>query len=659
MASAVLSLEQASLDAQTPSDKSTQTWYDLRALGSAGAIWAGLNSYFELQNGSTGSQLTESVEKVNAIEERLHEACLQVSNLLHHTISLAEFTAAWFQQYPNPPSGDKLAQTIANIHLEKSIKSCQKAESTAAQATTTLFEVNRRAWDLQRYFDFQIDECQRKIESAQAAAASETQNPQPPVWVVTGGPLVLLKWVTERKREISDNLIVTLREPNVTLTSITKMKEGGVTFDSHLIPWMEMVQNISQSLDSIHRMLQDAQGSSIENTALHLQLRKIDWSQIAQCSKDVFRIIQSKYSGAQSLAPDFQDAIVNVWHTDAIEQEVKVQDPNKEALTAAFSPDTHLASILSSQTKECKEIYQQVDDVLQSPVLRDIVDHGDNTQTPKVALSDVAMKLRQQYVKIISMEYDTIQQLYSISVLQSRRIEHLQQGRIQLKVLLNNTLASVQMALEPAQRTLAKFKDAASELGETNKVDEILAKIQSIGTKFATGDEALRDQITKEIAEVVTTNFMTGATLFDSGAPDPICQRLALHMNIKVPIEMMSQGLKHTLDKLSHEDLEKTIEALKSVASDLNSSQNRLAALRLPFINVVAGMQRLTASVGDMETALQSVKEKIELFNNISLSKDDVSNISKGWDAVRDGCDGWMDMFNRQGISPLTFSYEQ
>ncbi|GFF42761.1 hypothetical protein IFM51744_05253 [Aspergillus udagawae] len=643
-------LQQTSLKAEHLQEVSTGAWYDVPALTNAGTLWAGFNPHAQLQGVSMLSQSAGS----NAVEEILNEARPQVVELLQQTVLLAKTAEAWADKYPSAPTGDQLAD--AQQYQAKSIDACQKAESAAAQANNAFVEVNHRAQAFQQDLDVRIGECEGKINNAKAVAENERSNIRVPFEVVFAGGMATVYWLDMKKKEISDKLNATVNGLNATISTFAKSKESGVTFQGHLLTWQEMVHKVSHDLAFVYHILAGVEGQLMENPDLYREFIKIEWDELAKNSNDVLTVIGVHSPEAQPVVLRASDAVANVWHADAV-----ANGSNKEALIAAVSSNTRLGGVLAAQAKECKDAFQQVNVVLGLPWIQDIVGYWDDSKAEKATLFDVAMKLRRQYVQMIGMEYQTVQQLYSVSILQAVRAENVQRGRLPLGVFLDSTLTSIRSAMQSAQHTSGRFQALAANFESTvaiisKNVDEITTKIASINTQIATSTKALRDKIIAEVADVIAIAFATGAMLVAFGVVGPVGATLTLAAKLGTTAALTAASIKLTLDSLSLDDLVETIEGLKSVRSGLETSRDKLAAVKPFFANVVAGVQGLTGTVAEMAAALQKIKDQIRLWKEVSLTEDDVVKISKSWKGVRNDCLEWMDMVHSQGITPMNLS---
>ena len=260
------------------------------------------------------------------------------------------------------------------------------------------------------------------------------------------------------------------------------------------------------------------------------------------------------------------------------------------------------------------------------------------------------------------MQYESVEKLYSLSILQGFRAKNARAGRLPVKIFVNNTLDSLRAALKSSQNANTAFQANNAEFQKVvtliqNNIDEIEKRIAALDSQIDTADKQLRDKIINEIADVVAIAFATGALLISFGVIGPgIAAVMGLGAKLAASAAVIAASTKLVLDSLGIDDLIKFIAGLKTTKVKLQDSVDDLKKVQPFFKNVVMGVGAITGTVEDMTTSVQHVYDDLTLWQVIALTDDDVSAIQKSWDELRDDCLIWMDMVHAQNINPMTAS---
>ncbi|KAM0125120.1 hypothetical protein ACHAO1_010755 [Botrytis cinerea] len=646
-------LHEASLSMEHFAQVSTGIWADIPALTNAGAMWAGLNKHL----GANSSAIplfvvSSSIAGANEVEGSLNECRPQVISLMRQTLQLAEVSQSWAEKYPTLPEDAQKPE--AQKYQDEAIKACQAAENSSAKANNAFIDLNNKAQAFQRSLDSQIGARKGQINAANANANALKRNLSPPWYVYLGGLVTIGVWMATETAKINDQLNSTVDHLNSMISELTSAKSSGINFDGESLTWQDMVQNVSHDMFFIYNILTGVEGQLMEDPNLYASYIKVEWSQLAENANNVLTIL-----GAHSPATLFTVQGSGLKKLRAVSRSTSTGD--KKKLIASVSSSGKLGSTLATQSKQCQDAFKQINIVLGLPWIQDVVGYWDDTKTSKATLFDITANLKREYAHMIGMEYDTVQKLYSLSILQSARAQNVQNGKLPMNVFINYTLTSLCAALKSAQSTSQKFKDSAKDFENivsiiSKNIDDISSKIAGLDTKIDEANKTLRDKIIGEIADVIAIAFATGALLVALGVFGPVGAAVALGTKISATATLTAASIKLILDSLSIDDIVKTIEALKATRKDLQTSKENLTKVKPFFTNIAQGVDALTDTVTDMATTLQNVNDNIDIWKEVALTKDDVAEIQKSWDEVKDDCLVWMDMVHGQGINPVTMS---
>lgn len=646
-------LHETSLSTEKFAQVSTGLWADVPALTKAGAMWAGFNKRL----GASSSAIpllavSSSIPGANEVEGSLNECRPQVVSLLQQTLQLAQVSQSWAEKYPTIPAGAQKPE--AQKYQDEAIKACQAAEDSSAKANNAFIDLNHKAQAFQQGLDSQIGALQGQIGAANAKADASKKNLSPPWYVILGGAIAITVWRATETKSINHQLKSTVDHLNSMISQFDSAKSSGINFGGEFPTWQAMVQKVSYDMLSIYNILTGVEGQLMEDPNLYASFIKVEWSQLAKNANEVLTILVA-HSPVTLLTVQGS----GLEKPRAVSRSTSTDD--KEKLIASVSSNGKLGSTLATQSKQCQDAFKQINIVLGLPWIQDVVGYWDDAKTSKATLFDITTNLKREYVHMIGMEYDTVQQLYSLSILQSVRAQNVQNGKLPMNIFINGTLTSLRAALKSAQNTSRTFKDNAKEFENivsiiSKNIDDISSKIAGLNTQIDTANKTLRDKIIWEIADVIAIAFATGALLVAFGVLGPVGAAVALGTKIAATATLTAASIKLVLDSLSLDDIVMTIEALKATRDDLQTSKENLTKVKPFFTNVAQGVDALTDTVTDMATMLQNMSDNVDIWKEVALTKDDVVAIQKSWDEVKDDCLVWMDMVHGQGINSVTMS---
>jgi prefoldin subunit 5 len=264
---------------------------------------------------------------------------------------------------------------------------------------------------------------------------------------------------------------------------------------------------------------------------------------------------------------------------------------------------------------------------------------------------------------MVVMEYQTVEQLYSLAILQGQRAENVKNGRITLQVFINNTVTSLRAALKAAQSASGEFQASSGAFDQVvviiqKNIDEIAEKIKKINENIDLNNKALRDKIIWEVADTVAIVFSTAALIASLGASSAVVAVVTTATRLGLGAAAIASGIKLVIDSLDLDELIKTIQALKQSRTDLQTSLENLTAVKPFFEKVVTGVDALASTVDDMALSIQIISDNVDLWKETTLTTEDVTTIHDSWIDIQNDCLNWMDMVHSQGINPVTKSLE-
>ncbi|KAF2224663.1 hypothetical protein BDZ85DRAFT_272766 [Elsinoe ampelina] len=654
----------SAVDAQVMSTQqlasiSSGLWYDVPALNNSGSIWSGFAKSLGIQGNAALAMSSEVTNQVSGIEGRLDDVRPVVVQLVEDTLSLAKTAQAWATAYPNVP--DAASRPSAQVYQDNAIATCQKAQASAATANNSFNDFNHQAQDFYNSLEMQVNATNDSMQTARNAADNQKNNLSPPVWVYLGGPAAVLLWEQGQKADIDNDLNKKLQVLSQNIAQLQSMEQSGTSFNGNALTWQNMVQTVSKNLFNVYSVLTDVQGQLMEDPNLYRQFITFEWSKLVDDSQNVLTILGAQ-SPASSLMVIQSPTALKSQASSTLSVANLRATPDKSTLITALSTNTNLGPQLSTQIKQCQDAFNQLNVLLTLPYMSDIVGYWNSEKTDKVTLQDVTQNLKREYVNSISMQYDSVQQLYSLAILQGFRAQNVQKGKLPMNVFINNTVESLKAALNSVKSANATFQQNSAQFTKVvnliqSNIDTLTTRIAGLDTQIDAANKQLRDKIINEVADVVALAFATGALLISFGVIGPATAAvMSLGAKLAATAAVIAASTKGILDGLSIDDLVKLIAGLKSTKDTLQESVDELKAVQPFFKTVVQGVSAVTGTVGDMALSVQTLSDDVGLWKTVALTQDDVAAIQGSWDDLRDECLEWMDMVHGQGINPVTRS---
>lgn len=628
-------------------------WFDTSALRSSATVWGTPSQNYSkfTQAGvialRSANHADVIMEHTNAIDGSLDSVRGYVVGMLTSVIDMGKTIQEWSDEFPSMPSTAVQTQAVSRLQ-RRAVEMCEEAQHNAALANNTFADFTNHAREYQQDIEGELQAKGDAVNSRNAAADAQLHGLSPPWYVMLGGPAAIAIWIAVETKQIKDSLQAAVSNLENSMNDLKQLMSSGTTFGGQVQTWIGMTQIVSGHLGSVYDILSGVWGQLLENTTIYEQLMKTEWSQITEDAQDVLKIL--------NVGQVLKSPVLNARFAM-----LAASPPVKNLLIQAVLPSVNLGSRIRSQAHDAHECFLHLDHLLQMPYTKDIIGYWDASNTTRHTLFEVSTSLRTEYIQMIATEYDTIQNLYNLSILQDYRARNVMDGRLSLPLFVQGTLQSIRAALKAANNTSTKFGNAAAQFEYVlsvidNNIKEIESKISGLDKDIEKAEAGLRDKIIAIIADTIALAFSTAAVLLAFGFIGPVGATVALAVKIGASAAVTASTIKLVLDTLSLTDLIQTIQALKSLRGTLSQSIDGLKAVQPIFKNVVAGVKELTSTIEQMHVSLQKVADNLDISQQIVLTYEDAETIQHGWMMVREDAQTWMDVINEQGISPVSFS---
>ncbi|TFK60537.1 hypothetical protein BDN72DRAFT_904873 [Pluteus cervinus] len=640
-------------------------WFDLPALHASSNIWISASQNFTKSAGVLDApqilgpfneQVTVSA---NDLDSSLDQARSSVTQSLQSIIGMGNTIVTWAEQFPDPPTDPADIEKL-NAYRDQAVKACGDAQHQAASANNSFVDFNHKAADYQQNLETQVNVNNNAIVAANAKCDQDIHDLSPPWHVVLGGFLTILYWTENQRKSICDDRDNAVNRINAQIAALRALESSGVTFNGHVITWTEMVQTISGKLGLIHNTLVGVWGQLLEDPSLYHSFLQQEWAQLVQSATDVLAILNNSKTPVALWAVPRQTALIASLEVHPVPHAVLAAAPPPPSPTqrvvSAVTPSNQLGDTIASQAEQATAFFTELDVLLKLPFMKDIIGYWNDDKTQKQTLYDVTVSLRSDYVNMIALEYNAVQSLQNLALLQDFRAGNVVNGRLPIKTFVQSTLTSIRAAAKASTTVNDKFKDSAKDFAAilriiNTNIITVEQQISDLNDRIGDAEKAERDKIISIIADAIAIAFTSAVLLASFGVIGPAAAALDLAVQIGAGATSVASGVTAVLDTMSPSDLIKLIQSLKATRTVLQESIDQLKKVQPLFSDVVSGVSILNTTVQDMQDVLVNVQSDVDL-GSIAFTQEDAEGVQVAWQKIRDDTQTWLDTVNRQGIVP-------
>lgn len=622
----------------------TGMWFDVPNSNSSGTVWGNLPPTILQHTLALSTDIPEAIMiRGSQIGEALDAVKSYVVGMLEKVVELGEAIHSLSETCPQVP-GVNQAGVIGDLQIQ-AIKNCEKAYDYAAMMNNFFIDFNSRTPQLQHHREMKINSDAIARGGANPCSRVNIWGLSQPWCVNSSGIIhVVISWIGDEKRGILDRL-------NRSIINLNAFRQSGLSFSPQT--WVEMCRAVNGNLSSVYNILSGIWQQLLEDPKLHADSVGIEWDQLASNANDALAILHAP-ALPQTPVPGLLEHL-------APAPLARTPKSSCRALINAISPTKTLGFELRAQAENAREAFEKIEVLLRLPYSKDIIGYWDHYKTERKTLFDVVKTLYTEYVQMVATEYDTVQSLYSLSILQEARANSVVKGELPLDVFVEVTLQSVKVALRAANDTSMQFGKSSEQFDFImgvieSSINEIETKIEKLNDKIELAEEKLREMIVWVIADVIALSFATAALIVSFGMTGPVSEALILSAKIGASAAETAASVKLALDSLSLADVSRIIASLKAIHRSLKTSVVNLKTVQPLFKVVVTGVNELTTPLSDMKSILEKTMDNLGLLDQLSLTAEDAEEIGVAWAGVRDDAQFWMDVINAQGISPIMFS---
>lgn len=431
------------------------------------------------------------------VNATIYEARSNAVNMTSKVLNLAETAQQWTKKIPEfAETEDQLLEAAS--HQRLAVQSCLEASKFATQANNSFSMVTRKTQELQYELQVRMAECDGRINALNNNMQAIKQDAQKPsVWWLVPGAFVL-----KMRHELT-----AVQEKIASETKLRAALAQGLTsnisFQGQSETWVKSCRRISSDLGSVYNILTAIRLQLEEDPHLYLEIMNIQWQTLRQNAEEVLQM-----AGVSNVLPQ-RDMMV-------LEDAQIVPSTTSSAIVRVLSPEQSLKTQFTSQANDAEAVWASIDKLQVLPWTHDIVAYWDGEEGQSVTLSGTIQAVRRSYVQTMATEYDAVQQLHALAIMQSLRAKNAARGRVSAHAVLRTTQLSLQMAKKAANlarknyaRSSADFSAAVERAKATAK--DISNKIGTVNQHLIATDKQQRDRVIGIIIHGALAGFATGA----------------------------------------------------------------------------------------------------------------------------------------------------
>ncbi|TFK59924.1 hypothetical protein BDN72DRAFT_883804 [Pluteus cervinus] len=603
-------------------------WFDLPTLNGASNVWMSSTQNFVKNTGVLAASNTLALQSI---------------------IGVGNIMVTWSTQFPTTPTNPADIAKL-NLYKDQAVKACEDAQGQATLANNSFDDFNHKATAYQQNLEAEVNGSTNQIAAENAQCEQEISDVSPPWYVVLGGPAAIIAWTESEKSDIRQ------RRDEASLES------SGTVFSGHVLSWIEMVQTISGNLGSIHNTLVGVWGQLLEDPVMYSGFMQGEWAKLVRNTEDVLAILNNSSATVALWAVPRQTAIKNSLKVHPVPHQpilavAKPTPTTSQRVVAAVTPHSKLGSAIVTQANQAARFFVELDVLFKLPFMKDIIGYWSWNKSEKHTLDDVTVALRSDYINMIASEYNAIETLQTLAVLQDFRSTNVVSGKLPVKTFVSATLTSIRAALKATTTTNVKFKASAKDFEAVLRVvntniSTVEQHISGLCNKTDEGEKAEREKVIRIVADAIALVFSSSVLLTSFGVIGPVgaALDLAVRAGVGAGAASVGAGVRTVLDSLSSYDLDKVVTSLKATGHTLQHGVDQLKKVQSLFGAVVMGVSGLNRIIQDMQGGLVAVQSDVDFGRGVKYTQEDSKGVQVAWRRVCDDAQVWLDVVIKRGV---------
>ena len=111
---------------------------------------------------------------------------------------------------------------------------------------------------------------------------------------------------------------------------------------------------------------------------------------------------------------------------------------------------------------------------------------------------------------------------------------------------------------------------------------------------------------------------------------------------------------KALFNKLTLEELSTLVSMVQVAVAVMERALNTIEEIQAPLDSLVRSIVSIAVNLKTMDNNCKQFVRDMDPQAEIPVSKDDAQEMGKQWQAIAEASEAWLDVFNAQGISPIS-----
>lgn len=365
----------------------------------------------------------------------------------------------------------------------------------------------------------------------------------------------------------------------------------------------------------------------------------------------------------------------------------------KGSFIDVISPPPSLHQLMSAQTKDFRTAWEALNGLRAINFSDDVGSHWDSQVNHKVTLLDVIELLISSHTQLVARHYNTVERISTMSLTQGTRSNNLAKGKISLQVALKSTSTAISATRKQAAQVNALIGQISPEIAnnlERTKasIDQLKQAIENVDLATGGRDSASRKKVVGTIAKACLTAFATGvlvssAAYAASRGTDFESIPAAILVGTKKSDALTEKHIKTVQDawnsfrgilrsvwdfvsaaeigtalfnKLSDRELSVLLQILRIAIAFMERTVASLESAQKPLDELRSSIANRSDILNDMHNRYLKYEQSLKTTKPMPFSVQDAAVVAGKWNEVAENCEQWLDVFNDQRISPLSFT---
>ena len=645
----------------------TSAWMNIEELKAN----ANLFNSSELQRAMSSLRLAgeQSIAAASRSVGVLIQTKISLFAMAKNTVDLARIMSQWQELEVDAKTEEQRERQVAKFQPD-AVRFCSLCRDTVGEVNNALVGFNHAVQDYHESLGLEVNMFRERISGEMTAMRSELDGLRDNIpWTVKylGGPAALMLWLGDQTSQIRGKHEGKVQELQVTISQLQEAQKSGLTFRQHAVTWLDMAQTMSRRLGDVYSTLTTMKGALIESPVVYHQLLNNNWKELGSSASGILSMLGLEHEAQDqqtttinAIAPKTKDGPIPAARTTKIPNQMP--EDIKLRLIAALTPSDQLSVSLKTNAEHSALFYSKIQALFELPYTREI--NASGTVNQPLSLLDVCLNSRREFAVLAANSFDTISRIQTLALVEGLRARHFAAGKASTSMLVKSSIVVSADVVESVQRTASMFEARIAKFSGTfASFDAIFAafnaRMNEIDSAVAQGEKQLQDYIKAQVTDALAITFVSAtiaiSLIYGTDGLKQVGEKTTQAMELAgVDKKTIFQTIYKDLDL---NKVQTSISKLKSLKVVISTATAKLAEVKDAFMSSLTQMKAMGDVVLAMYARLIDVTG-VDGLQKVKLVEGDVTRIEKAWGEVGEACEAWLTEFNKQGISPVLYSYD-